>query len=41
MATIFGHEAKRAGVKKIVHLGGMVPDLPEEAVGPSAQQGRG
>ena len=30
MATIFGHEAKRAGVKKIVYLGGMVPDLPEK-----------
>ena len=29
MATIFGHEAKQAGVKKIVYLGGMVPDLPK------------
>ena len=28
MATIFGHEAKRAGVRRIVYLGGMVPDLP-------------
>ena len=29
MATIFGHEAKRAGVRRIVYLGGMVPDIPE------------
>ncbi len=30
MATIFGHEAKRAGVRRIVYLGGMVPDMPEK-----------
>ena len=30
MATVFGHEASRAGVRRIVYLGGMVPDIPEK-----------
>ncbi len=29
MARVFGQEAERAGVRRIVYLGGMVPDVPE------------
>lgn len=34
MATIFGDQARKAGLQRIVYLGGMVPDVPEKKLSP-------
>ncbi len=34
MATVFGQQAARAGVHRIVYLGGMVPDVPASKLSP-------
>lgn len=34
MATVFGQEAERAGVARIVYLGGMIPDVAEQRLSP-------